>query len=439
MAQRVQRREFLKGAAVAAGAFSLAGCASTEKRPMARPQNSANEKLNIGIIGVENRGKANLEGVASENIVALCDIDAHYLGKASERFPKARTFKDWRELLDQKDIDAVVISTADQVHALASVKAMKLGKHVYCEKPLAHSVHEARVVRETYKACGGKVATQMGTQMHATDNYRRVVELVRGGAIGAVREVHVWCGRKGPGGSLPEGSQPVPDYLSWDLWLGPAPYRPYNPAYMPGNLTWNRYWDFGNGTLGDMGSHLIDLPFWALELQSPTSVQATGSPVSAYTNPTWLEATWEHPALGDRPALKLTWHDAEKRPESLPGIDFQQWKLGMIFIGSSGKLLADYNRHILLPDKDYLGFKPPKAVIDRSAGHYVEWINACKTGAPTLCNFEYSGSLVEHNLLANVAYRTGQKLEWDSKNLKATGCPGADQFIRREYRKGWSI
>ncbi|HSW44077.1 MAG TPA: Gfo/Idh/MocA family oxidoreductase [Phycisphaerae bacterium] len=439
MTQHVHRREFLKGAAMAASAFSLSGCASLDKKPSVRPRISPNEKLNIGIIGVENQGHANTEQVISENIVALCDIDALNLGKASERFPKARTYKDWRELLDQKDVDAVVISTADQVHAPAAVKAMRLGKHVYCEKPLAHSVHEARVVRETYHACRDKVATQMGTQIHATENYRRVVELVRDGAIGPVREVHVWCNRKGPGGMLPEGSQPVPDHLSWDFWLGPAPYRPYNSAYLPGNLTWNRYWDFGNGTLGDMGSHLIDLPFWALELQYPTSVEATGSPVNPHTNPTWLVATWEHPARGNRPALKLTWHDAEKRPKSPPGIDLMQWKIGVMFIGDAGKLLADYDKHILLPNKDYRGFEPPKTRIEPSAGHHAEWIRACKTGSPTLCNFDYSGLLIEHNLLGNVAYRTGQKLQWDHKNLKATGCPEADQYIRREYRKGWTL
>ena len=439
MAKGIHRREFLKGAAMAAGAFSMAGCAATGTRPAARPRLSANEKLNLGIIGVENRGRENTEQLLSENIAALCDVDALYLGKASERFPKARTYKDWRELLDQNDIDAVVISTADQVHALAAVKAMKLGKHVYCEKPLAHSVQEARVVRETFLACKGKVASQMGTQMHATENYRRVVELVRSGAIGPVREVHVWCARKGPGGELPQGSHPVPDHLSWDLWLGPAPDRPYHPEYLPGNLTWNRYWDFGNGTLGDMGSHLIDLPFWALELEHPLSVEATGSPVHPHTNPTWLVATWEHAARGERPAVKLTWHDADKRPESPPGIDLNSWKIGVMFVGDSGKLLADYARHILLPSQDYLGFEPPKARIEPSAGHYAEWIAACKTGSPTLCNFDYSGLLIEHNLLGNVAYRTGRKLEWDWRNMKAIGCPEADGYIRREYRKGWTI
>jgi len=446
MVQPIARREFLKKAAVAAGLSTLSGAgpAMAQNAPTRR-RVSPNEKLNIGIIGVSGQGGANLEKVKSENIVALCDIDARFLGEASERFPKAKTYKDWRELLDQNDVDAVVISTADQVHALAAVKAMRLGKHVYCEKPLGHSVHEARIVRETYLACNGKVATQMGTQIHATENYRRVVELVRGGAIGPVREAHAWCNRKGPGGGLPQGSQPVPDYLSWNLWLGPAPDRPYHPHYIEapdahrGNLSWNRYWDFGNGTLGDMGSHLIDLPFWALDLKQPTTAEATGSPVSPYTNPTWLVATWEHPARGERPAVKMTWHDADKRPESPAGIDLNQWNIGVLFIGDEGKLVADYGKHILLPNQDYRGFTPPKMKLESSPGHHEEWIRACKTGSPTLCNFDYSGLLIEHNLLGNVAYRLGRKIEWDHVNGKAVSCPEADQYIQREYRKGWSI
>ncbi|GAF90470.1 unnamed protein product, partial [marine sediment metagenome] len=225
----------------------------------------------------------------------------------------------------------------------------------------------------------------------------------------------------------------------WDLWLGPAPYRPYNPEYLPGNLTWNRYWDFGNGTLGDMGSHLIDLPFWALDLREPTTVEAEGSPVSPFTNPKWLTATWEHPARRNRPAVKLTWYDADKRPESPPGFDLKQWGIGVLFVGGTGKLLADYGKHILLPNKDYRDFEPPDTRIPESAGHYKEWIRACKTGSPTLCNFDYSALLVEHNLLGNVAYRVGKKLTWDPKNLRARNCPQADQYIQREYRKGWTI
>lgn len=447
MAQRVARRDFLKKAAVAAGFYSLSGSVSaTARASSATPRRvSPNEKLNIGVIGVGNRGEANTNQVLSENIVALCDIDTTYLGKASEQFPQAKIYRDWRELLDQNDIDAVMINTADQVHAHASVKAMRLGKHVYCEKPLAHSVHEARVVRQTYLECKGKVATQMGTQIHATENYRRVLELVRGGAIGPVREAHAWCNRVGPGGQLPEGRHPVPDNLSWDLWLGPAPYRPYHPHYIDdpnspkGNLTWNRYWDFGNGTLGDMGSHLIDLPFWALDLRHPISAEATGSPHNPYTNPTWLVATWEHPARGDMPPVKLIWHDADKRPESTWGIDLTQWNIGTLFIGDEGRILADYGKHILVRDKDYRGFTPPQERIEPSPGHYQEWILACKTGSPTLCDFDYSGLLIENNLLGNVAYRVGHKIEWDAENGKAVGCPEADQYIAREYRRGWDL
>lgn len=433
------RRAFLKSAAVTAGALSLAGCAATPKRSASFAGRSPNEKLNIGVIGVNNRGKANTDGVKSENIVALCDIDSRYLGEAGARHPRAGKYQDWRKLLEQKDVDAVIISTADQVHALAAVMAMKLGKHVYCEKPLAHSVHEARVVRETYLGCKGRIATQMGTQIHATENYRRVVELVQGGAIGPVREAHVWCNRVGPGGETPQGSPPVPDHLAWDLWLGPAPYRPYHPDYLPGNLTWNRYWDFGNGTLGDMGSHLIDLAYWALDLDAPSTVEAKGTPVHPVTNPRWLIATWEHPARGNRPVVKVTWYDADKRPESPAGLNLAGWGIGVMFVGDTGKLVADYDKHILLPKGDYRAFTPPKTAIAPSPGHYEEWIKACKTGAPTLCNFDYSARLIEHNLLGNVAFRVGKKLTWDSASLKAIGCPEADSYIRREYRKGWTI
>jgi len=266
-----------------------------------------------------------------------------------------------------------------------------------------------------------------------------VVELIQCGAIGPVREAHVWCDRVGPGGERPTNAEPVPEHLDWDLWLGPAPWRDYSPSYVPGNLTWNPYWDFGNGTLGDMGSHLIDLPFWALDLRQPTSVEAEGTPLSTETNPRWLIAHWEHPPRGKHPAVKLTWYDGRKRPKSPEGIDLGGWGIGVIFIGDRGTLVADYGRHVLLPEADFKDFKRPEPTIPRSLGHYQEWIHACKTGAPTLCNFDYSGMLIEHNLLANVAYRVGSKIRWDDKNLKAVNCPQADQYIRREYRKGWTI
>ena len=381
-----------------------------------------------------------MAAVASENIAALCDVNDDFLAEAAKKHPQAKTYVDWRKLLDQKDIDAVIVSTTEHTHALASVMAMKRGKHVYCEKPLAHSVYEARVMRETSKQT--KVATQMGTQIHASDTYRRVVELVQSGAIGPVREAHVWVeqGIEGPR-SRPEESQPVPPNLHWDLWLGPAPWRPYHSCYLERrSISWQNWWDFGNGALGDMGSHLIDLPFWALELKYPTTVEAEGPlPVRAETYPDYLTVRWEHPARGKRPPVKLTWYDGKQRPKSPDGADLQKWHMGIMFVGDKGTLLADYSHWVLLPEADFKDFKAPEPWIAPSLGHHQEWLHACKTGAPTLCNFDYSGALVEHNLLGTVAFRAGKKLQWDAENLKATNCPEADRLIRPPYREGWTL
>ena len=435
MNQQATRRTFLKQSALAgAGYWVAAGSAPARS-------DSPNEKLNIGIIGVAGRGGSNMGSVSGENIIALCDVDEKRLGGAATKFPKAKTYIDWREAVDHQGLDAVVVSTADQVHAFCSIWAMNRGLSVYCEKPLAHSVSEARAVQDKYLQNREKLATQMGTQIHAGENYRRVVELVQSGVIGPVHEAHAWCGRKGPGGTWPEGEQPVPEYLHWDLWLGPAPHRPYHSNLMPGNLTWNRYWDYGNGTIGDMGSHVIDLAFWALKLRDPLTCQAKGDPsqASPVTNPRWLMPTWEHPARGDMPPVKLTWYDGIQRPKSPPGHDLNKWGLGVMFVGEKGTLLADYGKHILLPEDQFKDFKRPEPSIPKSLGHHQEWIHACKTGDPTTCNFDYSGKLIEHNLLGNVAYRVGQKLEWDPRTLKATNCPEADEFIRRAYRQGWEL
>jgi predicted dehydrogenase len=332
-----------------------------------------------------------------------------------------------------------VVSTPDHHHALASVAAMKRGKHVYCEKPVAHSVYEARVVRQTRNKT--KVATQMGTQIHATPNYRRVVELIQSGAIGPVREAHVWCDRVGfpPDKKRPVDKPEVPNNVNWDLWLGPAPERPYHPSYFGGCMIWEQWWDFGNGCIGDMGSHLIDLPFWALRLRQPLTVEAEGANRSHEFYPQWLIVRWEHPATKRRPALKLTWYDGGKKPPSPPGHDLKKWGIGVLFEGEKGKLLADYGQCILLPEDQFKGHKFTGKPIPPSLGHYEEWIHACKTGAPTLCNFDYSGMLVEHDLLGTVAFRVGKKLTWEPKSMKAVDCPEADQYLRREYRKGWEI
>jgi predicted dehydrogenase len=435
MKHRTNRRRFLQATALTGVGVWVAshGRVASSRSP--------NEKLNIGIIGGGGRGGSNAGDVSSENIMAVADVDANQLESAGKRFPQAKKYADWRQLVDQKGLDAVVVSTTDHTHAFASVWAMRRGLSVYCEKPLAHSVSEARVMQETYLKNKDKLATQMGTQIHATDNYRRVVELIQSGAIGPVREAHVWCGRQGlKDGERPTGEPPVPAHLNWDLWLGPAPQRSYHPRYLPGCMTWEQWWDFGNGCTGDMGSHLIDLPFWALKLRDPLTIAAEGAQLRKETYPEWLTVHWEHPARGDMPACSLHWYDGIQRPKvATPGHDLNTWGIGVLFVGDQGMLLADYGRRILLPEDKFKGFQPAKSWIEPSLGQHKEWIHAAKTGAPTLCNFDYSGKLVENNLLGTVAFRTGKKLEWDAQAMKAKNCPEADQYVKRPYREGWVL
>ena len=437
MSDHVNRRTFLqRSAAFGAGVTIL-------KSGILRAGNSPNEKLNIAVIGVRGRGGGNLNAVKGENIVALCDVNEKNLAQAAEQFPQAETYIDWRKCLDQRNIDAVVCSTTDHTHAFVNIWAMNRGKHVYCEKPLANSVEEARLVRETYLKNKGKLATQMGTQIHAYDNYRRMVELVRRGAIGTVQRAHVWCSRMPEGGSYLPEVKPIPDHLHWDLWLGPAPEHPYNPGYIGGCLKWNRFWDFGSGQIGDMGSHMMDMAYWALDLRLPTSCEAEGPEKrNPDTCPQWLTAEWEHPANDWRPGVTVNWYDGGKKP-GMPSKAFDRDELfkGVLFHGDKGYLLCDYDLRILMPKGDLTHYDSPKAdeLIPPSPGHHQEWIIGCKTGKPTLCNFDYSGALIENNLLALVAYRVGKKLEWDAKNLKATNCPEADRYIRKTYRKGWVL
>ncbi len=431
MSDRIRRREFLRRVGLAGAATTVGlrgGWAGAATR-------SPNERLNIGVIGTANRAEANIDGVQGENIVAICDIDDLLLGRAGERFPKAKTYHDFRKFLDHPGIDAVVVSTPDHIHIPATLGAIRRGKHVYCEKPLSHTVHEARLAAEAAKEA--KVATQVGTQIHAGDNYRRVVELVQAGAIGTVREAHCWVEKSWGGGDRPTETPPVPANLHWELWLGPAPERPYNPAYQPFN--WRGWWDFGGGTLADMGCHHIDLPFWALGLRAPTRVEAEGPPVHPESTPAWLIVRYDFPARGDRPPIKLTWYDGGKRPPQFAEGKLPRWGDGTLFVGDKGMLLAGYDRHVLLPEEEYKDYQRPEPSIPSSIGHHAEWIEACKTGRPTTCNFDYSGALTEAVLLGNVSYRVGQPLEWDAAGLRATNCPEADRFLRKEYREGWSL
>jgi predicted dehydrogenase len=440
------RRAFVQRAGLAAtAAFGVPGVVRARW---------PSEKLNVVVIGCGGRGASNMHEMLGENIVALCDVDADNLGKAGQLAPQARRFRDFRVLYDQlkdSEFDAVVVSTTEHTHAFATLPALQRKKHVYCEKPLTHSVREARLITEAAAEAG--VATQMGTQIHATENYRRVVELVQAGAIGSVSEVHVWVGRAW-GRQSPEEAKKhhdivtvlerpkenviPPKRLDWDLWLGPAPERPFHPVYVPGPK-WYRWWDFGGGTMSDLGSHWIDLPFWALKLDAPRSVEAGGPPPHAELAPASMTATFKYGPRGELPPVKLTWYQGAYRPELVKEGKAPGWDSGVLFVGTRGQLLASYDRHVLLPEKEFADFKRPPRTLAASIGHHAEWIRACKTGSPTTCPFSYSGRLTEANHLGNVAYRAGKRIEWDAKNQRIPNAAAAEHLLGREYRKGWRL
>lgn len=437
MSSRLSRRQFVRGSLALGTALSIPVDALGGPR-------SPNEKLNIAMIGTANQARFSIDNVRQENIVAVCDVDETYLDKAVADFPTAAKYTDWRKMLDRKDIEAVVVATPDHHHAPATLAALQTGRHVYCEKPLTHTVEEARKVIEATKKY--KRATQMGTQIHAGNNYRRVVEIVRSGAIGRIGEVHCWVGTVWSGFGRPDVNPPCPATMHWDTWLGAAPERPYNPAYHP--AAWRGWWDFGGGGMADMACHHMDLPFWALDLRDVKSVEATGSPYSSETAAKWIVAKYElggvrgpGPGPGGiaEPIVKLTWYDGGKRPHYFDEGTLPSWGNGTLFVGSKGMLLADYDRYKLLPEKDFASYQPPTKSIPDSIGHHKEWIRACKTGEPTTCSFDYSGVLTEAVLLGTVAYKTGKRLEWDAANLKCTNCPEADMYLRKTYRTGWAI
>ena len=434
MTRRIDRRRFLETTALA-GAGSLLGSFQ-----ILRAGPPPSEKLNIGVIGCGGKGYSDMVGCNSENIVALCDVDDRRAAGGYRAFPKAARYRDYRKLLDkEKGIDAVTVSTPDHHHAPASIAAMTLGKHVYCQKPLTHSIHEARRMLEVAKRY--KIATQMGNQGHSEHGSRRMVELVRAGALGEIRGVHIGTDRPlwPQGLARPAGEQAVPQGLDWDLWLGPAPPRPYHSAYLPFN--WRGWWDVGTGALGDMACHNWDIAYWSLDLGLPRTIEAKSADLFSDAAPKWSVIRYEFPARGKRPPVTLTWYDGGKRPPAELFEGEAQKGNGSILVGSKGKLYVPHywGDGVLLPRKSFADFKAPEPTLPRSPGHYKEWIAACKGGPPALSRFEYSAGLTESVLLGNLAVRTGKKIVWDAKTANAVGCPEADPFIHREYRGGYEV
>jgi len=470
--QRLTRRQLMKGALTSASVFMAAPA-------FLRGQN-LNSKLNIAMIACGGRALANMngdggggrgkndppvppsesaKGIPGENITVLCDVNQQAVDAAAQRFPKAKTYKDYRRVFDNpNEFDAVMVSTPEHSHTLPTYLALIHGKHVYCEKPLTHDVFEARLIRET-AARYPHLATQTGNQGHAAPERRQIKELLLAGAIGPVREVHVWAGRAWglqsaesaakydrPHGfyndiqitdRFPE-KMPVPANIDWDLWIGPAPMRPFHATYLPGPR-WYRWWDFGNGTMSDLGGHDNDVMFQMFDVRYPLTIEAVSpmGPAHPELAPASMTVTYEFPATASNPAFKLVWYQGEGRP---PQFDASKMSdRGQLFVGDKGMIYnGSRGGPKLLPEEQFKDYPMPPETLPRSPGHYVEWIQACKGQGPAPgSNFQYSGLVTESNHLGNVAYRTGKKLEWDHANMRARNAPEADQFIRRPYRKGW--
>ncbi|HBJ34467.1 MAG TPA: NADH-dependent dehydrogenase [Planctomycetaceae bacterium] len=426
MSTAISRRTAIKSTLALGASINLCAVASAQK-----PKTS--DKLNVAVIGVGGQGKGNLNAMSKENVVALCDVDSVRAGDAFDRFPQARRFQDFREMFDrmEKEIDAVVISTPDHTHFHPAHLAISLGKHVYLEKPMGHSVWEVREL--TRLAAEKNVATQLGVQRHTLKSIRDAVEIIRAGAIGEVKEVHSWVGGQRGMPAMPKEFPTPPESLNWDLWLGPAAERPYAKDYCPYN--WRFWWDFGTGEAGNWGCHILDIPFWALGLTYPTRVTGNGPEVDAQRTPKSMHTTMDFPATDDRRAVQLHWYHGT--PPILAELGIIKPKGNNLFIGTQGMLVAGFETVQLLPTDQFVDFKTPSPTIPRSPGFHTEWLNACRGGEKASCDFSYSGPLTEAVLLGNVGYRAGA-FDWDSTTLKAS-TPEAQALIKPPYRKGWEV
>lgn len=412
-----------------------------------------NEKLDIAIVGAGGRGASNLNDVASENIVALCDVDEARTAEAAGRFPGAKRHVDFRKMLDemQGQIDAVVVSTPDHTHTVAAVAAMKLGKHVFCEKPLTRTVVEARAMRETAAARG--IVSQMGNQGSASEGLRRGVELAWAGVVGEIREANIWFGGGNAPTDRPQEQPPVPQGLHWDLWLGPAPERPYHPAYAPAG--WRSWRAFGTGALGDFGCHSMNLAFRALRLDAlwnddpvlkPASrvirIEGEASEIHPETYPRWAKVRYDLPARGGLPPVKLSWMNGGPRPSQDLLLGREMGEHGCLLSGSKGSILSECpwnTRFVLLPEKKFEGFEGPAPTIPRSPGHHAEWIRAVKGDGKPFSSFAIGGPLTELILLGHVAMLVGHPIEYDAGSGKIVNRAEANSFLHREYRAGWTL
>lgn len=468
--KRVSRRQFVGGVAATTAAFTV-----VPRYVLGRTgYTSPSDKLNVAVIGTGGQGIQNIKSLLQHpdvQIIAVCDVteeadysrfyyggtggkiptlklvEKHYSSqKSTSQYKGCTNYVDFCKMLEkEKAIDAVLVATPDHIHAVATMAAIERGKHVYCEKPLTHSIYEARKITEAARKA--KVATQMGNQGHSSEGIRLTCEWIWDGAIGQVREVHAWSDTGVDWASnrvaRPKETPPLPSGLNWDLWIGPAPKRPYHPTYAPYN--WRGWWDFGTGAIGDMACHNMDPAFWALKLGHPVSVEGCATNINSETTPFGSIVYYEFGAREGMPPVKATWYSGglmPPRPAELEaGRQLGGGGNGILFVGDKGKIMcAGWGGNPrIIPEAKMREYKLPPKTIPRSGGHHRDWIDACKGGRPASSNFDYAGPMTEVILLGNVALRTGEKLFWDGQVMKATNVPQADIYIRPEYHNGWTL